>query len=145
MITINYIEKIDELTANLNQDQKKFLYLDHLKSLIKKIVKNDHHEFDEDLEKLMQLLKTVGEDYQRDTRKKYIKNYQQIKGKARKKYGYVQKGVAFGENMAIFFPFGVAFVIIFDNLALGIGFGLLAASIVSMLAEKNAEKKGLIY
>ena len=62
MITINYIEKIDELTANLNQEQKKFLYLDHLKSLIKKIVKNDHNEFDEDLEKLMQLLKTVGED-----------------------------------------------------------------------------------
>lgn len=133
------------MTVNLNQDQKKFLYLDHLKSLIKKIVKNDNHELDEDFEKLMSLLKIVSENYQRDTRKAYIKQYQLIKSKARKKFGYVQKGVAFGEYMAIFLPFGVAYGIIFDNLALGIGLGLLAASVISLLVEKNAEKKGLTF
>jgi len=139
------LKKIDELTANLNQDQKKFLYLDHLKSLIKTMDKNENHDFDEELEKLLELLKPVGEDYQRETRKPYIKQYQQIKSKARKKYGYIQKGTAYGEYMGILFPFGVAYGIIFDNLALGIGFGLLAASIVSMWVEKNAEKKGLVF
>lgn len=133
------------MTANLNEDQKKFLYLVHLKKLIKIVEKNERNDFDEDFQKLLELLTEVGKNYQRNTRKNYIKQFQSIKSKARKKYGYIQKGVAFGEYMAILFPFGVAYGIIFDNLTLGIGFGLLGASIISMLVEKNAEKKGLVF
>ncbi|MFP4460578.1 MAG: hypothetical protein ACOC34_05205 [Thermotogota bacterium] len=93
----------------------------------------------------MELLKAVSENYQRTERKKYIELFNKIKSKANKKYGLVQRGTSFGLYYGIYTPIGIVFGIIYDNLALGLGLGLLAASVISLLVEKSAEKKGLIY
>ena len=104
-----YIEQIDAITQHLDKDRKKFLYLDVLKRIIKALDEEKRKEIQEDLEKLMELLKIVSEDYSRQTRKEYIKQYQSIKSFLRSKYGYVQKGSFFGIYLAIFLPLGAAF------------------------------------
>ena len=93
----------------------------------------------------MQLLKVVSENYQRAERKKYIELFNKIKSKANKKYGFIQRGTSFALYYGIYLPIGVVFGIIYDNLALGLGLGLLAASVMSLWVEKSAEKKGLVY
>jgi len=140
-----YIEQIDAITQHLDKDRKKFLYLDVLKRIIKALDEEKLKEIQEDLDKLMELLKNVSEDYSRQTRKEYMKQYQSIKSFLRSKYGYVQKGSFFGIYLAIFFPLGAAFGVIFNNIGLGLSLGLLATAVFSLLFEKDAEKKGLTY
>ena len=141
----HYIEQIDEITQHLDKDRKKFLYLDVLKRMIKALDEEKRKEIQEDLDKLMELLKIVSEDYSRQTRKEYIKQYQSIKSFLRSKYGFVQKGSFFGIYLAIFTPLGIAFGIVLKNIGLGISLGLLTTVAFSLLFEKDAEKKGLTY
>jgi hypothetical protein len=141
----HYIEQIDAITHQLDKDRKKFLHLDILKRLIKILDEEKLKEIQGDLDKLMELLKIVSEDYSRQTRKEYLKQYQSIKSFLRSKYGYVQKGSFFGIYLAIFFPLGAAFGVVFKNIGLGLSLGLLAAAAFSLLFEKDAEKKGLTY
>jgi len=140
-----YIEQIDAITHELDKDRKKFLYLDVLKRVIKILDEEKLKEIQGDLDKLMDLLKKVSEDYNRQTRKEYIKQYQTIKSFLRSKYGYVQKGSFFGIYLAIFFPLGAAFGFLIKNYGLGLSLGLLATAVFSLLFEKDAEKKGLTY
>ena len=140
-----YIEQIDAITHQLDKDRKKLLHLDVLKRLIKILDEEKLKEIQEDLDKLMVLLKSVTDNYNRQTKKEYVQRYQSIKSFLRSKYGYVQKGSFFGIYLGIFFPLGAAFGVIFKNIGLGISLGLLAAAAFSLLFEKDAEKKGLTY
>lgn len=140
-----YIEQIDAITHQMDEDRKKLLRLDVLKRLIEILDEEKLKEIQEDLDKLMALLKIVSDNYKRQTRKEYIQKYQSIKSYLRSKYSYVEKGSLFGIYLGIFFPLGTAFGVIFNNIGLGISLGLLAAAAFSLLFEKDAEKKGLTY
>ena len=141
----DYIEQIETITKDLNDDQKKFLQLGSLKRLINKLDDQKLQPLTEDLDELIELLKPVSRDYTRRNRKPYIKKLQIIKKKVKEKYGYIQKGTLFSLYFALCFSMGTAMGVVFDNIAMGTSLGLLAAAVFSLIAEKDAEKKGLLY
>ena len=139
------INKIDEITRNLNKDHKNFLYTDTLRRLIKLMSEDQSESLKVEFDTLLKYMQTVSQEYNRANRKEYITQYRKIKTIVRDKFGYKEKGSIYGYYFLTIFTFGIITGPIFGNMGLTLSLGLLFGTAIGLSREKSAEKKGLIY
>jgi len=144
-------QALEAQVKDLNEEDRKKLKIDVLQRLIKKLEHDEHPEIEANLERLIQDVPKAAVDPH--TRKAYRKSRQAIQVKARKAFGYVEKGSlkreASGSWMGLGIALGVAMGAGMDNPGAGIGIGIaIGAGIGASKGtkdEKKAEQAGLIY
>ncbi len=141
----NYIEQIEILTKNLKEELQNFLFLKNLKNLINKLDDKQFGEEKKNPDHLLEALKVVSREYNRKNRKIYMTHFNEIKKRVSEKYGLKKKGDLFAIYFGTIFPISVAFGVVFKNIGLGASLGIVFASGIAHMKEKEAEKKGLIY
>ena len=147
-MTSNLKEELEIRTRNMNEADQTKLKIDVLERLIKKVEKDQNNEIEEDLERLIQQIPNTPIDTA--THKPFRQSLKKVQKKAKKAFGYVERGSLKGAYVGSWIAIGIAIGAGIDfgsgsGAGIGIVFGVIMGAAIGGVEEKKAERKGLIY